>query len=304
MPHESKEPTSALEADIARIEAMREAGTVTQEEADRLIAVLREIATAERDIESIGDASAPPPPAAPAPEPGHAPPPPAAPRSEPAPRPDPDAAEATVDTSSHDADVTKWIEIAVIAGDIRITGDDVDEPRLRSDDGDVVMERAGAGWRVRDARETWFGRVGGSDVDLTVPRSMGVKLDVKAGDVRIRDVAAVSGRMLAGDLVIEGTEAIDVHKSAGDFRARVRLTQGRHRIRSSAGDVDVTLLDGSDVEVRASVTMGDVRGDSGFKRARTGLGGTLGGRVGAGIAALEVHLSAGDVRIRKEGDHG
>ena len=312
MPYEPKEPTSALEADVARIEAMRAAGTITPDEADRLIAVLREITVAERDIEAIGEPPAPPPP-------------PAAPESEGAPAPDPGPSESTpepgppapqptpVDGRGGDtrapteprgtSHATTWIDVAIIAGDIRVRGGDVDEPVLRSDGDVVVLERDGDRWRVRDVREDWFGRMAGADVDVTVPRAMGVKLDVKAGDVQIRDVAAVSGRIMAGDLEIDGVEAIDVHKSAGDLSARVRLTHGRHRIRASAGDVKVTLLEGSDVTVHASVTMGDVRGASGFKRARTGLGGTLEGRVGAGKAELEVHLSAGDVRIKKEADH-
>jgi hypothetical protein len=311
MPHDPPEPTSTLEADVARIESMRAAGTITPEEADRLIEVLREIAAAERDIEAIGEPPAPAPASEPArpleptpasaPEPAPEPTPARPPEGAPMPEPGPSEPAAGPQRA---AEARAWIEVAIIAGDIRIQGGDVDEPVLRSDGDAVVMERHGDGWRVRDVREDWFGRFAGADVDVTVPRALGVKLDVKAGDVRIRDVAAVSGRIMAGDLEIDGVEAIDLHKSAGDLSARVRLTHGRHRIRASAGDVKVTLLRGSDVAVRASVTMGDIHGPADFERVRSGLGGTLDGRVGAGRAELEVRLSAGDVRIEKEADHG
>ncbi|MBA2666744.1 MAG: DUF4097 family beta strand repeat protein [Trueperaceae bacterium] len=272
-----------IDAHIARIEAMRNAGTVTAEEAERLIAVLHEIEGAGADIDAIDHAPMPPVPAPP-PSALHAPPTP--PEASAAPSP-----------------ATQWITISILAGDVRVRGGDVDEPTLTSDDEHVSLRRDGAGWTLRDTpRFTFLSFVQrGTDVDLTIPRGMGVVLDVKAGDVRLSDVIAVSGKMMAGDLSIDGAEAIDVQKSAGDLDARVRLTRGRHRIRASAGDVDVTLLAGSDVAIDASVTMGDVRAGPGFERSDTMTGGTLAGSVGAGTASLEVRLSAGDVRVQVEG---
>jgi hypothetical protein len=328
-PHEPHEPRSGVDADIARIEAMRDAGTVTPDEAERLIAVLREIAGAESEIDAIGApepaaaaptvpaahaAAAPAGPAAPDPPPAPTPPrPPDRPQEAappPPPPPPPRASESAATAGGAAAAVgatahaRRWIRVANLAGDVTVRGGDVAEPELQGDHPHVKIERDGDGWVVRTTRTGWFERSWQSDIDVTVPRDMGVHLDVKAGEVRVHDVIAVAGRMLAGDLEIDGAEAIDLHKSAGDLDARVRLTRGTHRIRASAGDVDVTLLRGSDVTVRANVTMGDARGGTGFTSTRGGMGASVEGTVGAGTATLAVQLSAGDVLIEQEDGRG
>jgi hypothetical protein len=338
-----------VEADVARIEAMRDAGTITAEEAAQLIAVLREVEAAEHDLGGIEaehpatpaePAAAPEAnPAEPAPEPTPPPPPPqpgAAPDSETwghigsavsaavseAAKRAADAAREhargvkaevhrTLREERIDRDVepaepapagTRWLRVEVMAGDIRIQGGDVDAPELASSDDDVVLEPDGDDWRLHVVRghSSWFGQWPRRTIRATVPRDVAVRLDVKAGDVRVRDVRAVRGRMVAGDLRLDEVRGVDIHKSAGDVDARLLLTEGRHRIDARAGDIDVTLLQGSSAQVDGSVTMGDVSGGAGFERTRSGMGGRVSGRVGDGEASLRVHLSAGDLEIGSE----
>jgi hypothetical protein len=320
MPHGSSEPTSGVAADIERIEAMRAAGRITGEEAERLIAVLREIGEVESDLDAIPEP--PPPPPAPVPEAAGGTRAGGGPRAggsdtprppEPAPAPAAEAGGAAAEAGATEH-AERWTLVKILAGDVRIRAGDVAEPVLAGDDtSNLTLERQGDGWVVRDtagswfergAPGSWFDRHRPTDVDLTLPRGVGVRLDVKAGDVRIQGVEAVAGKMMAGDLWIDGAQAIDVHKSAGDLSAKVRLSHGRHRIRASAGDVEVTLLDGSDVTVAGAVTLGAVHGPSGFAKSSSGMGGSVEGTIGLGTARLEVRLSAGDMRIVKEDRHG
>jgi hypothetical protein len=315
MPHT---PRTSVDADIERIEAMRDAGTITADEAERLITVLRDVAAAESEI---GAAAPPPAPTAPeAPEAPTAPAPPAhdaapaAPASARSDSPFADALAAvgtitgaTAGAAGTGAGTTpgrSTLAVHVIAGDVLIESGDVDEPYLRGDSDDLTLERVGEGWRLSQIRTGWLERLPPADVDVVVPRSFGVALDVKAGNVRIRAVRAVTGRMLAGDLDIDGAEAVDLDKAAGDLDARLTLTSGSHRIRSKAGDVDVRLLPGSDVTIDAEARMGDVDAPRDFDRRRRGVGASASGRVGGGTARLELRLTAGRIRIETEGRHG
>ena len=119
----------------------------------------------------------------------------------------------------------------------------------------------------------------------------------------VRGVSHVRGRMLAGDLAIDGASFVDVDKKAGDFEARIRPTAGKQRLVAKAGDLDVVLLPGSDVRVSASVKVGDlrIRGE-GFKGSREsqGIGHRQSLTLGAGTAELELRLSAGSMTLKTE----
>jgi hypothetical protein len=296
----SDTPQSGLDADIARIVAMRDAGTITADEAERLIKVLRDVADVESDLAE--------PPAADAPATSDTP----SGRDEPpvtAAAATPAAATPFVAATGSQAGAAgpgagPTLTVSLLAGDLTVESGDVEEPTLRGDTNDLTLQRHGDGWRLDQVRTGWLERIPPVRVGVVVPRRLGVALDVKAGDVRIRGVRAVTGKMLAGDLDIDGAEAIDLQKTAGDLDARLRLTSGTHRIVAKAGDVEVRLLDGSDVAVAAEARVGDVAVPRRFEATRRGVGASATGRIGAGAARLDVRLTAGRVRIQTEEDHG
>jgi len=87
--------------------------------------------------------------------------------------------------------------------------------------------------------------------------------------------------------------------SAGDIDISVRPVSGEHRITATAGDVEITLLEGSSVHLEGAVSMGDFK-IKGFeaKQNKSITGGGFSGRVGEGAATLNIQLSAGDLKVK------
>ncbi len=203
-----------------------------------------------------------------------------------------------------------WLVTEMLAADLVVEAKPgIAAPSLRKPVEDATLEPEGDGWRLR-YRTEWSGwsifgsrRDGPDRIEVDVPEGMGLELDVKAGDVTVRGVAHVRGRMLAGDLMIDGASFVDVDKKAGDFEARIRPTAGKQRLVAKAGDLDVVLLPGSDVRVSATVKVGDlrIRGD-GVKGSREsqGIGHRQSFTLGAGTAELELRLAAGSMTLKTE----
>ncbi len=194
---------------------------------------------------------------------------------------------------------TPWLAIGLLAGDVDVFASDVAQPEITSGEG-VRLEADGAGSRlVVDREHGLLGRFRPVDVEVRVPRTWGVDLDVKAGDLKLRDVAFVRGRVLAGDIDVRAATGIDLDCGAGDLSVSLRPTVGRHRLSARAGDLEVRLLAGSDVEVAGRLSLGDASA-RGFSLERRGLGAVVNGRLGAGSAHLAVELGAGDLSLRAE----
>ncbi len=306
--HDSNDP---LARDIERIHALRDQGRLTGDEAERLIAVLRGAAPdieadieadAETDAETVAETAA---------------------ESDAAPVGTPAAARAPQPPPTTTGGVTKpataqprddmgvaWLVTEMLAADLVVEAKPgIAAPSLRKPVEDATLEPEGDGWRLR-YRTEWSGwsifgsrRDGPDRIEVDVPEGMGLELDVKAGDVTVRGVAHVRGRMLAGDLMIDGASFVDVDKKAGDFEARIRPTAGKQRLVAKAGDLDVVLLPGSDVRVSATVKVGDlrIRGD-GVKGSREsqGIGHRQSFTLGAGTAELELRLAAGSMTLKTE----
>ena len=343
-------------SEIDRVRALRDAGHITPEEAERLIGVLRELDGAGAEGAAAGmvvaatspraapaDTTLPPrsaatspgtppgPPAPPTPPvppgpsepvvppvpPGPSeptvppvPPGPAVPEVPPVPPgpavpPDerePDRSDDRRAASGLAPAGTRWCAIELMAADLSVAGADVTEPVVDADDDqEIVVTPTRDGVRITSRRGTslegWIGRMRSLSVHVRLPRDWGLALDLKAGNADVRNVRFVHGRMLAGELGVRGAEAIDVSKAAGDLTVEFRPTKGHHRIVSKAGDVDVTLLPGSQAVVEGSVSIGDLHAH-GFAVERRTVGGHARGRFGDGSARVEVRLTAGDLRLR------
>ncbi len=329
--------------DIERVRALRDAGQITPEEAERLIGVLSELDETPEGgaVEATGPASPAAAPEAAAPASG---------------APEPDAADAgsTVadrvraaareaaeaarqaarEASSQAREAvaearqsttgaaasstmapielapagTRWCTVEMTAADLSVVADDIDEPVVEGDeDQKLVVTPTDEGVRVTSERgwsiDRWVGRGAALDVRVRLPRAWGLALDLKAGDADVAGVPYVRGRMLAGDLSVRDAASVDLSKAAGDLAVAFRPTQGRHRISAKAGDVDVRFQPGSDATVEASVSMGDLHAP-GFEVDDRMVGAQARGRVGAGNARVEVRLTAGDLSLRAPAKEG
>jgi len=322
--------------DIERVRALRDAGQITAEEAERLIGVLTELDETPEHVEAAEPAA----PAAAAPASGmgdaeataadrvrsaarEA----AAAAREAAREAAQQAREAAREASSQVREAaarerrapeaapielapagTRWCRVEMTAADLKVVADDIDEPVVEGDEDqklrvtptdDGVRVTSERGWSI----DRWIGRGASLDVRVRLPRAWGLELDLKAGDADVAGVPYVRGRMLAGDLSVRDAQSVDLSKAAGDLAVSFRPTQGRHRIAAKAGDVDVRFLPGSDAKVEASVSMGDLDAP-GFDVDDRMVGAEARGTVGAGSAQVEVRLTAGDLSLRAPAKEG
>ena len=307
--------------DIERVRALRDAGQITPEEAERLIGVLKELDEVPEGV----DVEAASPSAAVAREVGV--PEATTPETTTPETTTPDGAAvadrvrsavreaAETAREATDADTidlapagARWCAIELTAANLSVVADDVDEPVVQGDDEqklrvtqteDGVRVTSERGWSI----DRWVGRTPSLDVHVRLPRAWGLALDLKAGAADVAGVPYVRGRMLAGELSVRDAESVDLSKAAGDLSVAFRPTHGHHRIRAKAGDVDVRFLPGSDANVEASVSMGDLHAP-GFEVDDRMVGAQARGRVGAGNARVEVRLTAGDLSLRSPAKEG
>lgn len=331
-----------------RIRKMVEAGTITNEEADRLLAVLQEIDEADRALAAAGEAmeaeaeqalaGAEPAGLEPAgldsvrPEPAGVEP--AQPRqragaprgAEPrsvagggqgaevgTPGPDlqrtapPSSGAAQVPQEAAAPGATRWVHLSLLAGNLSVRSDPrVGEPEMEGDAEGLRVERTEDGFAVRQpwggGRASWvdrfLSRIRAGRLEMRVPAGYGVDLSVTAGDVEVRGVPYLRGRLTSGNLDASGLRGIEFATAAGDIDLEMTLTEGRHTLRATAGDVNVRLGAGSDVAVEGSVSIGNatVRAP-GFDVGHRGVGQRFQGRIGAGTASLGLHVTTGDVKV-------
>ncbi len=221
--------------------------------------------------------------------------------------PDPAGAKAKGARAAGAPQGTRWVHVALLAGDVSLRADpDVREVVVRGDTESVQVEPSDDGFTVSqvkgDGQDSWvdrfLSRIRSSHVELRVPAGYGVDLAMTAGDVEIHDVPYLRGRLTSGDLDARGLRGIDFTTAAGDLDLEMTLTEGRHSLRATAGDVNIRLGAGSDVVVEGSVSIGSasVRAP-GFDLDRRGVGQRFRGRVGEGTAQLDVHVTTGDVDV-------
>lgn len=202
---------------------------------------------------------------------------------------------------------TRWLHVKLLAGDVDVRADaESDEVTLSGDAEALRLEPAPDGYTLHHVREgqgeSWVDRfltrLRAGDVSIRVPKGYGVDLDVTAGDVDLIGVPYLRGRLTSGDLTARGLKGIDLVSSAGDIDLDLTLTEGRHRLRATAADVDIRLGKDSSVAVTGSVSIGSasVRAP-GFEVDRRGIGQRFEGRIGEGAASLEVHVTTGDVDV-------
>lgn len=317
-----------------RIRKMVAAGTITDEEAERLLSVLRDIDSAEAELAASGEAMevearAAAGETAAAGEPGAGvpaadPPPAAAPPAAAAAAAESAASKAAASEAasvgaataptgaSAAAEGTRWLHLSLLAGDIDVRSDpDVSEVTLSGDAESLRLEPAGDGATLRyqgaGGSDSWVdrfvNRLRSTHVRVRLPTDYGVDLNVTAGDVKLSGVPYLRGRLTSGDLKARGLKGVDLVTSAGDIDLEMTLTEGHNSLRATAGDVDIRLGGGSNVALSGSVSIGNasVRGH-GFEVSRHGVGQRFEGRLGDGAASLDVHVTTGNLHVKVDDD--
>lgn len=217
--------------------------------------------------------------------------------------------ETTTATPSADAWAgtgRRWARIELFAGALDVQVEPgLDAPVAESDDGSLEVSADGDGWRIAQAAggdRTWIDRIVNgmrrSRVRVRIPAATGVELDVKAGDVKLRGVPALRGRLMAGDLTADALRAVDVALNAGDLDLRLDPEPGEHRVQMTAGDAEIRLPRDAAVTVQGRVNVGDVSAPAPFETHRSGVSERVTGTLGDGRARLSMELVTGDLDLK------
>ena len=161
----------------------------------------------------------------------------------------------------------------------------------RGDDFEIRQRpRRKEGESILDNLLNW---VKAGDLRVRIPAGYGLEVQSKAGDIDVRDVPYLKGKLLAGDVDAQEIGGVDLVLQAGDVDVSLHLMAGEHRLKAKAGDVDIVLLAGSSVTAKGNISAGSLHVEGPFTRQESMTGGRFEGTVGAGAARLEVDLMAG-----------
>jgi hypothetical protein len=307
-----------------RIENLLRQGKISPEEANKLIRALEP--TGETTSEALtGSTPSPPPPKIQAVTPPPPPPipvappitpPPPAPKIEVVITPPKPSLQTTASSQATLTGNIQKLEVSANSGDINITGvAGLSQIEAIVKNGTLETTNANGAARIiahgnlDDPTEIgWLntviktiGRALPIQLEIRVPQELAhLEVNLVAGDL---DIIGVHGKVdldiSAGDVTLEGASSFMVNAKAGDIKIKTKLENGESSVRAIAGDVNVQLLFGSSVALKASVSAGDVSA-KGFILTQTEkklVGGSLEGRLGAARAKLNCSLSAGNLDI-------
>jgi len=207
-------------------------------------------------------------------------------------------------------------------------------PQLSANrDGEVTLQATAHGWVVRRvARSGHHGLnlkailslpfvprnvhaqvEGGS---LTLPDLDGeMQAEVNGGHVRMGRAASLNaevngGNLTAtelggpthlnvngGNLTLEGAHSLNASINGGNLRWAGLLTGGDHRLEVNAGNATLYLKEGSNVHLRAEVTVGAFKSDFPTRKSGGFLNTQHEGQLGSGDAQLSCRVSAGQVKV-------
>lgn len=242
-----------------RIQALLQAGKITQQEADLLLSALEEGETATRQAQqTVGEQYAAPP-------------------------------------TGWQPEGLRWVQVKLTAGQLEARLDESLQMPLV--EGPAEVRPVGADLEVWPEMVGGsflgglLGRVG--SLELRLPPGWGLEVDGKAAQVEARGIPYLKGRVAAGNVELQAVEGLDLDVMAGNIEGSLLLKEGQHRLRASMGNVELDLLPGSSVRLSPSVSMGnqEIRG---FDRTVGGAARQL----GEGQASLVVSVRMGNLEVK------
>lgn len=218
-----------------------------------------------------------------------------------------------------------WVHIDSFAGNIEVRVDEsISEPVLIDAEKYKIKEKNGDFYifhknskKNTDKSSSIIDEIGkfvnnlgndlGGDLDLKVPTGYGLRIVTKAGNIEVGDVPFVYIRSFAGNVELKNIGGLDLDSKAGDIEVVMLANDYKNKIKASAGNVDVRLKQGSSVNLKAKVGVGNMSHnlskdlkDFSYKEGLTNA--KLVATVGDGSANLEIKLGAGNLDLVIEND--
>jgi Putative adhesin len=221
--------------------------------------------------------------------------------------------DSTVLTKTYPLDGDATFSVRVVNGNVSVEGSDGEGAEVKiTKHGGSAQERTGARVMVAQTDEglTFINAGGSSDVEVSyevrVPRGLReLQIYTSKGDVKVSDFdGSVVANVQKGKAEFSGvTGQVKSNVIKGDTRVVYDKAEreGSQEFSVVKGNIEATLADGTDADVRAETTAGDIDADDAFglsveKRAA---GRALSGRLGDGGRALRFKVTSGDIKLKK-----
>lgn len=214
-----------------RIQALLQAGKITQQEADLLLSALGEGEAAVRQAQqAVGEPYAPEP-------------------------------------AGWQPEGFRWVRVKLTAGQLEARLDrGLERPIV---EGPAEVRRAGADLEVvpEQVNLGFLGRMG--SLELRLPPGWGLEINSKAAQIEAQGIEFLKGRLAAGNLELDAVRGLDLEVTAGNVEGSLLLAEGQHRLRVSMGNAELDILPGSSVRLLPSVNLGNQE-IKGFERSPNG----------------------------------
>ena len=221
--------------------------------------------------------------------------------------------DSTVLTKTYPLDGDGTFSVRVANGNVSVTGSDGEEAEVKiTKRGGSAEERAGA--RVMLARTddglTFINAGAPSDVEVSyevkVPRGLHeLQISTNKGDVKVSDFGgSVVANVQKGKAEFSGvTGEVKSNVIKGDTRVVYGKaeSEGSQEFSVIKGNIEATLADGTDADLKAETMTGDINADDslGLAIEKRAAGRALSGRLGDGGRALRFKVMSGDIKLKK-----
>jgi hypothetical protein len=253
-----------------RIQALLQAGKITQQEADLLLSALDDGDAARQADPTLNETVG---------QPQYAPP-------------------ASSGQTGWQPQGLRWARVKLTAGQLEVRLD----PSLQMPvvEGQAEVRQVGSDLEITPStvNSSFLGGLLGrqDSLELRLPAGWGLDLDGKAVQVEVEGVAFLKGRVAVGNVELSAVQGIDLEVTAGNLEGALLLCEGQHRLRVSMGNAELDLLPGSSVQLRPGVSMGNLE-IKGFSRSYAADGSEV-LQVGEGKATLEVSVRMGNLEVK------
>ncbi len=217
-----------------------------------------------------------------------------------------------------------WVHIDAFAGDIEVRVDNTLNAPLINDGENYKLKEKNKNFFIfhkklakNKASKSIIDEIGnfvsnlgndlGENLTLTIPAGYGLRINSKAGNVELSDVPFVYIRCFAGNIELKDIGGVDLDSKAGDVEISMRATQYKNKIKASAGNINLKLKNGSSVNLKAKVGVGNMSHNLSselenysFKEGLTAA--KLAATIGNGDADFDIKLGAGNLDLVLEND--
>ncbi|MFB9995051.1 hypothetical protein ACFFLM_24175 [Deinococcus oregonensis] len=133
---------------------------------------------------------------------------------------------------------------------------------------------------------------------LKMGRAASLKAEVNGGNLTATELGGPTHlNVNGGNLTLEGAHSLNASINGGNLRWAGLLTGGDHRLEVNAGNATLYLKEGSNVTLRAEVTVGAFKSDFSTSQSGGFLNTRHGGQLGSGEAQLSCRVTAGQVKV-------